>query len=63
MRRFFRGVCPILNRATNILSVRKDLLCNFSRSDVLNLHPDFAQKQKSGFSFGYEETPGTVFRF
>jgi len=42
--------------------MRKVPLCGLLRSDVLDLHPDFAQK-KSGFSFENEETPGTVFRF
>ena len=32
--RFFRGVCPILNRATDILSVQRHWGCVPVRSDV-----------------------------
>ena len=68
--RFFRGVCPILNRATDILGVQRQDTSIFGVSACLCCSQTFGSytrisldEGKSGFSLHREETPGTVFQF
>ena len=63
IRRFFRGVCPILNRAINIWMCRiRTGLRALAISRRFYAYPRIFQlKRESGFFMPDGETPGAVY--